>query len=152
MIGCDAKLISVLVADNNIGSIRIQVILFAQICSKLDSLFVHLLKVRLVLQIILTDLKADIPVISGSPTMPTAIIPRKRLICAHFTVFVKPDECVNTRPSSGPIPVVIILVVSEFPVIRLNIPFNIRIIRACRMPHNALRSYLLTCFVTIIFC
>ena len=137
MIAGDPQLVTLTVADNI--PLR-QSVLLAEIDAKLHGFLVNGRKIRGIGQTVLADFKADMCIVRRTPSVPTTMIPRKRLISGDASVSQLTDEAVDADLPSVRlvlIPVVVVLIFTEQAVVGSDITFQIRVVRPGGMHHDA---------------
>src|SRR6056297_842627 len=152
MITCDFLLITFIVADDVLIS---QIIEFAKMCTKLCGFLVYRIKIRGVGQIVFTDFKSDVTVVSVTTCMPSSMVPGQGLISSDSAIFKLSNKCMDTDLSttrSMLVPMVVVLVLSQDAIIWPNISAKIGIVRPSAVHHDAFRFDFPTCFITFIFC
>ena len=137
MIAGDPQLVTLTVADNI--PLR-QSVLLAEIDAKLHGFLVNGRKIRGIGQTVLADFKADMCIVRRTPSVPTTMIPRKRLVSGDTAVSQLADETVDADLPSVRlvlIPVVVVLIFTEQAVVGSDITFQIRVVRPGGMHHDA---------------
>ena len=135
----NTKIVPLAVADDVIFR---QTILLTEINAKLHSFVVYLTEICHVGQIVLADFKGNMRVVTGTAAVPAARIPRQSLVRCDGAVGQLSYKAVDTDLPTVRrvlVPVVVILIFSEQPVVRTDIAFQIRIVRAGGMHHDAFR-------------
>ena len=150
VIGRNALLVALAVTDDIF--LR-QPILLAEIHTQLDRFLVNGRKIRGIGQTVLANLKANMRIVGAAAAMPAAHIPRQRLVGGNGAVLQLANESVDTDltpAGSGGIPVIAVLIDAEQPIVGSDVAFQIRIVRAGTVYHDALWHNGLSCFVAVV--
>ena len=122
----DPQLVSLRMADDIFFG---QPILLAEVGAQFSGLLIYGVEVCSIRQTVLTDFKGNMRVVTGAfctaSAMPAAHIPRQCLVGGDGTVRQFADKCVNADfPAVRLIlvPVIIVLILSEQPIVRAHIP------------------------------
>lgn len=146
VIGSKPPLMSLIMADNHAVFQGIEFVEFAEISAKLRRFFPDRLQVVFVIQTVLTDLKAGVGIVGRPSGMPAPVIPGKRLIGGNRAILQFPDKTMHTDlPVHRLVPVVIVFILSKSSVIRPDVAFQVRVVRACRVHHDALHFNTSSC-------
>ena len=118
----------------------------AEVDAQLHRLPVHLMEIGSICQTVLADLKRDIRIIPAplrpGAAMPPPPVPGQRLVCGNRPVRQLPDKPMDADLPPGRhrlVPVVIVFIHPQKPVIRADIPLKPRVIRPGGMHHDPLR-------------
>ena len=103
----------------------------------------HGLEVVPVVQAVLADFKGDVgvvgaPAAGARPGVPAPVIPGQGLVGRHAAVGQFPDEGVDTGVHAAPVPVVVVGVHSQQPVVRAHIPPQVGVVRPGGVDHHPL--------------
>ena len=112
-----------------------------EIYAKLHGFPVNSRKIRGIGQTVFADFKSDMCIVRRTTGVPATMIPRKRLVSSDASVSQFTNEAVDADlPSVGLvlIPVVVVLILTKQAVVGTNIAFQIGIVRAGGMHHDAL--------------
>ena len=126
MVTGDAQFVSLTVADDIL--LR-QSVLLAEIHAKLHGLLVNSKKIRGISQAVLADFKADMGIVRRTPGVPSAMIPRKRLVGSDAPVLQFADESMNADLSAARrrgVPVIAVLIYAQQTVIGTDVITSIK--------------------------